>query len=518
METATERGEIITFYSYKGGTGRSMALANIACLLSGQGSGPVLMVDWDLEAPGLHRYFRDWLKLSARDGPDRDAAIDRHEGLVDLFCVLDVETTGFGGDADEEEAARRTAKLIDDLDLERYIIETEIPGLHLMKSGQENDGYSSRVNTFQWEGLFNRVPWIFQQFGERLVEQYRYVLIDSRTGLTDTSGICTTLLPEKLVVVFTPNRQSFTGVKKLIEQATKYRRTSDDLRPLVVFPLPSRIEAGRPDLREIWRGGDTHRGIEGYQPLFQDLLKRVYGLPSCDLNDYFDEIQIQQVTDYAYGEEVAVLAEKRRNYRDRFSLTRSYAEFTTRLVQTSGPWQSLDGNVAAGEEGSAQSGPTIAERLRPAREYLQRHLTQILVTGVLAALTLAFVVWLQWRDAAGQRREAEQQRTATESQLRISEQRLQESEQKVKDLEQPLKALQAKDVEIKGLVDQVAQQSGDLAKQRTAAAQVQSQLNEAQSNLRDLRNQINLLKSGQPKIDPTAEQSNVKKKHPAKKK
>jgi MinD-like ATPase involved in chromosome partitioning or flagellar assembly len=52
------RGEVITFYSYKGGTGRSMALANVACLLSRM-DRRVLVVDWDLEAPGLHRYFQD---------------------------------------------------------------------------------------------------------------------------------------------------------------------------------------------------------------------------------------------------------------------------------------------------------------------------------------------------------------------------------------------------------------------------------------------------------------------------
>ena len=64
-------GRIITFYSYKGGTGRSMALANVACLLargvrghSGQSATPdqrVLVIDWDLEAPGLHRYFGPFL-------------------------------------------------------------------------------------------------------------------------------------------------------------------------------------------------------------------------------------------------------------------------------------------------------------------------------------------------------------------------------------------------------------------------------------------------------------------------
>ena len=43
---------IATFYSYKGGVGRTMAMANVAVLLAQRGLR-VLAVDWDLEAPGL---------------------------------------------------------------------------------------------------------------------------------------------------------------------------------------------------------------------------------------------------------------------------------------------------------------------------------------------------------------------------------------------------------------------------------------------------------------------------------
>ena len=53
-------GFIVTFYSYKGGVGRTMALANIAILLS-QMNLRVLAVDWDLEAPGLEKYFDEHL-------------------------------------------------------------------------------------------------------------------------------------------------------------------------------------------------------------------------------------------------------------------------------------------------------------------------------------------------------------------------------------------------------------------------------------------------------------------------
>jgi len=51
---------IISFYSYKGGTGRSMVLANAEWALASN-QKKVLVVDWDLEAPGLHRYFRLFL-------------------------------------------------------------------------------------------------------------------------------------------------------------------------------------------------------------------------------------------------------------------------------------------------------------------------------------------------------------------------------------------------------------------------------------------------------------------------
>ena len=49
-------GSIITFYSYKGGIGRSMSLANIAFELAKRNK-KILIVDWDLEAPGLEKYF-----------------------------------------------------------------------------------------------------------------------------------------------------------------------------------------------------------------------------------------------------------------------------------------------------------------------------------------------------------------------------------------------------------------------------------------------------------------------------
>src|SRR3712207_6018804 len=71
---ASRDGQVVTFYSYKGGTGRTMALANVAWILAAAGKR-VLVADWDLEAPGLHRFLAPFLAGDAADGAP---------GIIDL--------------------------------------------------------------------------------------------------------------------------------------------------------------------------------------------------------------------------------------------------------------------------------------------------------------------------------------------------------------------------------------------------------------------------------------------------
>jgi MinD-like ATPase involved in chromosome partitioning or flagellar assembly/Tfp pilus assembly protein PilF len=326
-------GQIISFYSFKGGVGRSMALANVACLLAKAKSRemPVLMVDWDLEAPGLHEFFRVSNSLPATASAKPPEA---QGGLLDVFEQIESRTRSVrsSGAIGYDEALDVIRQVMP----EEYVTPTAVPDLYLLKAGREHQGYTDRVNSFDWVGLFNRCPHLFETLADYLADRYSYVLIDSRTGLTDIGGICTTLMPQRLVVVFTPNRQSVLGLMELIRQAATYRKDSDDPRQLLVFPLASRIENAEPTLRQQWRFGDADRGVVGYQPLFEDLFKEVYALQECDLGEYFDEIQVQYVPSLAYGEEVSVLTE---SGSERLSLTRSYQAFCQRLTQGAPPWQ-----------------------------------------------------------------------------------------------------------------------------------------------------------------------------------
>src|SRR5262249_11135739 len=159
-------------------------------------------------------------------------------------------------------------------------------------------------------------------------------------------------------------RQSLYGILDIVKRATDYRRHSDDLRPLVVFPLPSRIEPARASLRDHWR----FSAEVGYQPQFEQLFKTVYRLQECDLTEYFNEVQIQQIPDYAYGEQIAALIERSG---DRLSLARSYDSFAERLTTRGAPWET----------------PEMADlRKRDAREVASA------LADVLQAICLAFHV------------------------------------------------------------------------------------------------------------------------------
>ncbi|MGH9430044.1 MAG: KGGVGR-motif variant AAA ATPase, partial [Terriglobia bacterium] len=324
----TQPGKIIAFYSYKGGTGRSMALANVACLLSkrlAKTSQRVLVMDWDLEAPGLHRFFS-----AKSDLPEYES----RPGVMNYFYSLR-EMLAANPDLCEQLAAPEGWRVLGQkLSLDSYLIPDVVSGVDFMRAGRFDPEYPKLVGSFNWIELFEHYGAAIRAFRELLAMTFAYTLVDSRTGLTDVSGICTTLLPEKLVGVFTPNRQSLHGLRDLVSQAIEYRSKSDDFRPLSVFPLPSRVENAEKDLREQWR--------KDYQDVFESLFRRLHETKQCDLTDYFNEVLLPHVSYYAYGENIAVLQERS----DAISLSAAYQRFFERLMNFDFAWEAPEAEAA----------------------------------------------------------------------------------------------------------------------------------------------------------------------------
>lgn len=342
----SDSGEVVTFYSYKGGTGRTMALSNLAVLLARQhnSTSPVLMIDWDMEAPGLHHYFdlheerpgvlelfeacREQLLSRYRPQSDGEAVVPgsaAHDSAAPEGAALDSEAL-----ANEVLTAVGWQQYVSRVD--------QSSQLYLMRAGRFDHTYGERLAAMHWDDLFDRCPALFRCFADLMARHFRYVLVDSRTGRTDSAGICTTLLPRKLVVVFTPNRQSLEGVEALVSRAAAYRSShEDEQRPLLVYPLPSRIEMGDSIQRAQWRRGAPEQHIIGYQPIFERLMRDCYGLPHVSLDSYFDEVQLQQTRTFAYGEQLAVRMDQGG---DRFSLTRTFEAFLDWLGPGYFPWQS----------------------------------------------------------------------------------------------------------------------------------------------------------------------------------
>jgi FG-GAP-like repeat/CobQ/CobB/MinD/ParA nucleotide binding domain len=389
MEADGKPGQVVTFYSYKGGTGRTMALANVACVLASSYSKRVLAVDWDLEAPGLHRYFENLLQNPTVSSRGDNKKSDEGPGLIELLeeirrlVELDLGKSVISpGRAVQSQA--NALKCIAKLDIHRYVSDTSIQGLQIIKAGEFKDSYARSIGAFPWEALYKCSPWIFSALEQRLAEMFDFVLIDSRTGLTDTSGICTLILPQILVVVFTPNRQSFFGAVELAEKAATYRRRSSDVRPLLIIPLVSRVEAAKPELRNIWRFGDG-KDWGGYQPGFESFFEKIYDLDKISLKAYFDRIQIQHIPDYAYGEPIAVLIEKSD---DPYSLKGAYHAFCARLIDEIVPWDVPDElAVQTAQRDAAERRALDAEKQVQKAKSTTRHLV-IFLTSLITLLVI----------------------------------------------------------------------------------------------------------------------------------
>lgn len=287
--TAGRDGRIVTFYSYKGGTGRTMALANTAWILAANGKR-VLAVDWDLEAPGLHRFFHPFLDPST---------LGATTGVIDLITEYAWAATNPAQRSDDwhRDYARIQPHAVS---LNPEALGWQFPRggtLDFVSAGRQNREYSATVSTFDWDNFYDRLGGghFFDALRDDMKANYDYVLIDSRTGLSDIADICTVHLPDVLVDCFTLSDQSIDGAASVARQIAE-RYTG---RPISIFPVPMRIDEGEKEKADAGRA---------LARLKFDRLPR--DLSGDELTAYWGAVEIPYRPYYAYEETLATFGDE----------------------------------------------------------------------------------------------------------------------------------------------------------------------------------------------------------------
>ncbi|MBO0348408.1 AAA family ATPase [Phormidium pseudopriestleyi FRX01] len=218
-EEISPRPLVVTFYSFKGGVGRSTALGLVSGILARR-NRRVVMVDLDLEAPGISILFK----------PDMDRSNSEQYGVVDYlhqrFLTPDQDIPS----------------------LENCIAGINLRSrgeLFLVPAGEYDENYIHRLadldrGTLQlfYKREVNPVSQLIEDIKAKINPDI--ILIDARPGFNDTSAIALFDLADTAILCFSPTDQSFEGLKWVVRGILKQRqyRGKPDLRFLLT-PMPS---------------------------------------------------------------------------------------------------------------------------------------------------------------------------------------------------------------------------------------------------------------------------------------
>ena len=288
---------IITFYSYKGGVGRTQLLANLAAYYCFYENKKILLIDWDLEAPGLHFYFaKDTLQ---------------NKGLIELFSdYCDLMSARLGGSIPENEIQARFKD-----NLAQYIVsnvtQSKEGRIDLMTAGFYDDNYTKLTNNFDWVRFYENLDGGF--FIELLKTylkdlDYDYIFIDSRTGVSDYSGICNVQIPDANVLVVAPTRQNVQGslrVARTISEAPYI--VQHQRRFPIIFPILSRLDPLDDHQKAKW--------IKGFREDFNMVITQLLRLGTLNgqitpsnlatgIENYISDTMLEYKTDLSYGEQL----------------------------------------------------------------------------------------------------------------------------------------------------------------------------------------------------------------------
>jgi hypothetical protein len=168
--------------------------------------------------------------------------------------------------------------------------------IDFIPAGLQDENYAQRVNTFNWDNFYERLGGgkLLEAERKALRANYDYILIDSRTGVSDTSSICTVQMPDSLVIFFTLNRQSITGAAAIAASVQTQRR-DDGFR---IFPVPTRVENAETNKRDA----AIAYGRRIFAPFLLHVQRRPNKIDPAQQAQYWNDVETPYLTFYAFEE------------------------------------------------------------------------------------------------------------------------------------------------------------------------------------------------------------------------
>lgn len=190
---------ILTFYSYKGGVGRSTTLASCAAYLSYHFSRKVVILDCDFEAPGFTNFFmEDPTSPVTSDGLIEyfiDSSVTLNDNLSRYYWQASKQFSGDG------EIYVFPAGNLDDSEYIDGLFHSHRD--HYLNGLTRLDMFSPNVLVGQFQKLFSQIKTEINP---------DVILIDSRTGFNDIFGLSAFRLSDIVVGFFGHNIQSLPGL------------------------------------------------------------------------------------------------------------------------------------------------------------------------------------------------------------------------------------------------------------------------------------------------------------------
>jgi hypothetical protein len=286
-----------------------MALANIAELLYTEGFS-VLMIDWDLEAPGLDTYF-----------PNISQEVRSHLGLIDLLqdykSYVSSNLPPSGEDPWPFPELSRYWNYV-------YSPREEGRGVLRLMSAGKRDGeafgdYASRVKSFDWGDFLEK--WsgenYLRAFKRKIEDLAQITLIDSRSGVNEISGICTRQLADVVVSFTSLSRQSIEGTMEFVKRLGKDQTST-------TLVVPARVEQ-QSELVE------RNRSEKKFKSEFDKLRTQHW----CDLEKSLWDLRIPYVPLYAFEEIVAIREQRENGERIASELVEAYRKIKEAMVDFS---------------------------------------------------------------------------------------------------------------------------------------------------------------------------------------